>query len=328
MGEKSAPLNIIIVAPVYNDWDAVKVLIGEIDSAFKHNIIHPSVILINDGSSVSFPDDLLGSPLSSISNIDLLSLRRNIGHQRAIAIALTYIFKSYPCDAVIVMDADGEDRPEDIIRLVNLYQQRNCEEVIFAERKRRMEGLLFIFFYRCYQVLHKILTGHSIKVGNFSIIPFHLLSPLVVSPELWNHYAASIYKLRLPYDMLATARGERISGKSKMNFISLVIHGLSAISVFGEIMATRILFAACGITAVFIFALVAVILIRLFTDLAVPGWATFSSGLLLVLSLQILATTASFLFFVLNNRNLSSFIPLRDFSLFIERVKRIYSRNE
>ena len=45
------------------------------------------------------------------------------------------------------------------------------------------------------------------RVGNFSVIPRDLLSRLVVVSELWNHYAAAVFKSRLPF---VTLKGERI----------------------------------------------------------------------------------------------------------------------
>ena len=325
MDKKEINKEMVIVMPVYNDWDSVKVLIKNIDDNIKNSSFQFSLLLVNDGSTFPVPDNLVDFSLHSIKKIDLLHLRRNLGHQRAIAIALTHIFKSYPCKAVIVMDADGEDRPEDILPLVNLCSEYDFKKIIFAERARRIEGLIFIFFYRCYQILHIVLTGYPIRVGNFSIIPFNYLSPLIVSSELWNHYAASVFKLKIPYAMRPTARAKRISGRSKMNFVSLVIHGLSAISVYSEIVGTRVLFAAFGINVFLFIMLFAIFSFRLFSDIAVPGWTTYSSGILIIIFLQILATTISFLFFVLNSRNFESFLPIRDYAFFIQEIKHIFS---
>ena len=113
-----------------------------------------------------------------------------------------------------------------------------------------------------------------------------------------------------------------------MNFISLVIHGLSAISVYSEIVGTRVLFAAAGVNAFLFIILMVIFSIRLFTHLAIPGWATYSSGILLIIFLQILATAMSFLFFILNSRNSGSFIPLRDYSFFIQETRRVFTRHE
>jgi len=323
MKEDSELFKLVVVLPVYDDWDSAKIVVERIDAALSDVSIKLQILLVDDGSSDRFPEDFLG-PVSSITKIDLLSLRRNMGHQRAIAIALTHLFCSERYDAICIMDADGEDRPEDLRSLLDLFWQKGGKHVVFAERRKRMEGLVFKVLYRCYQGLHRILTGHSVRVGNFSIVPYDHLSALVVSSELWNHYAAAVYNLRIPYSLVPTPRGKRIFGRSKMNFISLVIHGLSAISVFGEVVGTRVLFAACGINALLIFFLFLVFILRIFTDLAIPGWATFSSGLLLVLFLLISATTASFLFYVLNNRKTFSFLPLRDYSLYIEKSVCIY----
>jgi glycosyltransferase involved in cell wall biosynthesis len=327
MGETLSKLDLTILMPVYNDWESVKILIEKIDNIFEKSAITPRILLVDDGSTSTFPSDFNKFHLSSITNVDILVLRRNLGHQRAICIALTHLSQKTPCDAVCIMDGDGEDRPEDIPRLLNSFSKNECKKIIFAERTKRLESIVFRICYRCYQILHKLLTGHSVRVGNFSIIPFDLLSPIVVSPELWNHYAATIYNLKIPYSHSPTPRGKRISGKSKMNFIALVIHGLSAISVFGEVVGTRILFAACIINSSLIAILAVVFVIRFFSDLAIPGWATFSSGLLLILFLQVLTTTIGFLLSILNNRNTASFIPLRDYALFIHKLEQLYSKD-
>jgi hypothetical protein len=314
--------------PVFNDWDAATALIEQIDSVLGDYDVRPAILLVDDGSATPVRVQLVRKPLHVVRAIDVLGLRRNLGHQRAIAAGLTYIFQKVPCDAVLVMDSDGEDRSEDIPRLIEEFQSAGGDRVIFAKRGKRMETPLFKICYRCYRMLHKVLTGMGVHVGNFSIIPFHCLSALVVSPELWNHFAATVFKLRLPVGMIDAHRGKRISGQSRMSFVSLVIHGLSAISVFGEFVATRILVAACGMSILLIGALITVVAVRLFTDRAVPGWATYTGGLLLILIVLIATTTFGFLLSVLSNRNNASFLPLRDSSFQIQGTKRIYAAGE
>jgi glycosyltransferase involved in cell wall biosynthesis len=322
-------MDLVVLMPVYDDWDAASVLIEQLSAAltdFHH--VRPLVLLIDDGSTTPVPAELVRKPLSPVSAVDILHLRRNVGHQRAIAVGLTYVFDNVPCDAVLIMDSDGQDRPEDVPRLIEKFLDEGKDRAIFAERKKRMETTMFRICYRCYQVLHKVLTGIAVRVGNFSIIPFDHLSALVVSPELWNHYAAAVFKLGLPTGRLSASRAPRLSGKSRMNFVSLVIHGLSAISVFGEVVGTRILVAGLGLSGLLVCTLTSVVGIRLFTDLAVPGWATYTGGILLVLLILILATTSSFLFFVLTTRNMASFLPIRDCPLYIHDTETVYAPNE
>ena len=103
---------------------------------------------------------------------------------------------------------------------------------------------MFRFFYHIYRVLHRALTGVSVRVGNFSILPATFLTTLVAMSELWNHYAAAVFRSKLPFTMIPVPRGTRIAGRSRMNFTALVSHGLSAISVFGDIVGVRLLVAS------------------------------------------------------------------------------------
>jgi hypothetical protein len=177
--------------------------------------------------------------------VQVLNLRRNLNHQRPIAVALCHVQDTMELDAVVVMDADGEDRPEDVPRLVQEFHRQRAQRIIFAERTRRSEGVVFGVFYALYRLIHRVLTGRAVRVGNLSIVPRSALVSLGAAPELWNHYAAAVFKLRLQTGTIQSSRGHRLAGTSRMNFVSLVIHGLSAISVFGEIVGTRLL-AATG----------------------------------------------------------------------------------
>jgi hypothetical protein len=168
-----------------------------------------------------------------------------------------------------------------------------------------------------------LLTGYDIRVGNFSVIPFRLLPRLVGVSEIWNHYAAGILKSKLANENIDTRRGIRYYGKSQMNFIALVTHGLSAISVHGEIVGVRLLILSCLMIGLIIIVLLIVIGIRLMTDIAIPGWTSYIVTILFSLILQIFMIALSFIFLVLMGRNNISFMPNRDYHYFILSVKEI-----
>ena len=144
---------------------------------------------MDDGSSVPRPPGFLaGERLLSIREVEHLRLRRNVGHQRAIAIGLAHVHAQLPCQAVLVMDGDGEDRPSDVSSLLRKLEDCGRGRIVFAERTRRSEGLVFSFFYHLYRSLHRLLTGYAVRVGNFSVVPGHFLEQLAVTSELWSHY--------------------------------------------------------------------------------------------------------------------------------------------
>ncbi len=118
------------------------------------------------------------------------------------------------------MDGDGQDVPTDAARLVERMKQLPEPTAVFAERARRSESLAFRFSYAVYKLLHLTLTGLGIHVGNFSVIPAAYVDRLAIEPMLWNHYAASVMRARVPVDRVPTHRGARIQGESRLNFVA------------------------------------------------------------------------------------------------------------
>lgn len=321
-----APLSLSILLPAYGDWESARQLLPQLDSALSGQPVESHVLFLDDCSPTPAPADLAQGRFKNIGSVETLRLRRNLGHQRAIAIGLCFINAERKADAVLVMDADGEDKPEDVPRLIQAFFEENARKVVFAQRGRRVANWRFRIGYLLFRWTHRLLTGIAVKVGNFSIIPAAHVATLVVVSDTWNHYAASVFKSRIPYRMLPTSRGTRLAGESKMNFVALVLHGLSAISVFAEIVGARLTMAILGLVSLLTALLVAVPIIRWGTDLAIPGWATTAAGLLLVIVLQMLTVALGLTLLVLFNRNNLSFLPLRDYRFFIAGVQKLYER--
>ena len=310
-------MKITIVMPLYEDWESAGILCSAIDACLTgYPAIEASVLLVDDGSSRA-ESNAFAVARSAVKSTQVLRLRRNLGHQRAIAVALAYVQQNLPGDAVVVMDADGEDLPEDIPRLVEAFETYPGPVTVFAERGRRIETIVFKLFYGCYRLLHRLLTGRSIRFGNFSLLPREHINSIVAYPELWNHYAAAVLKARLPYTTIRADRGKRLRGKSQMNFVGLIIHGLSALFAGYEIVSTRLLVGTAILGFTFFCLMLVVAGIRLFTHLAIPGWATFTGGLLFILLTQSIAALLTIIFSVMMSRNNLGFLPIRDYEYFV-----------
>jgi polyisoprenyl-phosphate glycosyltransferase len=320
---------IVLLIPVFNDWDSLFQLVALLDNQLagqeSHSLFH--IVVVDDGSLERPPQDWSSLTLRSIAQIELLELRYNLGHQRALAVGLSYIADKIPAASVVVMDGDGEDDPRDVPRLLAALRQADSPAFVFAERLRRSEGLFFRFFYFCYRVVHHLLTGIPVRVGNFSVIPYELLLRLVPNADLWNHYSASVVHARLPMIKVPTSRGTRLAGRSRMNMVSLFIHGFSAISVFGDRVAMRMLLFSGFLACLIAMAGVAVVTIRLATDWAIPGWATYTMGMLIMILFQLASFLAVFMFVVLGARNRATFLPIRDYSHFVLKCSHVWPRH-
>ncbi|HET9369908.1 MAG TPA: glycosyltransferase [Vicinamibacterales bacterium] len=324
MSMQPQPDALAVLIPIYDDWDAVAMLLPRLDESLHAAHLGARVILVDDGSTTEAPAALSELTLKAIERVEVLTLRRNLGHQRAIAIGLAFIAERMPVEAVVVMDGDGEDAPGDVPHLVAEMRNGHGARIVFAERRRRSESTTFRVLYHSYRWAHRALTGIPVRVGNFSVIPATQLRRLVSVSELWNHYAAAVFKARLPRVLVPTTRATRLQGRSRMNFVSLVGHGLSALSVHAEIIGVRMLCLAAILT-VLVGALLGVVVgLKLWTTLAIPGWATNAVGLLVVVLLQTLAFAVLFVFLVLHARSHPSFLLIRDYEYFVSGTVRVF----
>ena len=305
---------ITVLTPCYNDWKSLASLLPGLEAALPEG---PLELLVVNDNPFGPPGDPLDSP--RFQRIRVLNLTRNLGHQRAIAMGLTFL-AGEETGTVLVMDADGEDRPEDAARMLAAASERGSDVLVFAQRTRRSESLLFRLGYFFYRGLYGMLTGNSIRMGNFSVIPGALLARIAALPEIWTHYAAGIQRTGVPYIHIPTRRGKRLDGTSSMNTTALVTHGLSAVSVHSDRVGVRLLLVSQIFIGVVFVLMLTVVGVKFGTALAIPGWATSAFGLTLILLTQLIITSFFFVFFVLGSRTHQNFVPARDFQHYLADV--------
>lgn len=318
-----SPLQILI--PVFNDWESVRKLLPLVGEQLRTSGRAADVLLVDDGSSLV--DHGLWNDFGPvIARVRILRLRRNLGHQRALCVALCHLQAQTGCERVLVMDGDGEDAPSDIPRLLTALDENPKARIVFAERVRRSEGAVFTMFYMLYRWLHRVLVGQRVRVGNFSVMRRDCLEGLCCSPELWNHFAAAVFATRQPMAFIPTQRAHRLAGQSKMNFPGLVMHGLSALAVFADRISTRLLIATAALSVSTIL-LAAVYLLALLTIRMDPLWWSYLTHQFVSLLIQISTfllvfclLVFTFCFQVLFARMFNPFIPIRDYVYFIRTV--------
>ena len=226
----------IILIPLFNDWKSVSKLLNKIDFEISNWDLDVSVIIVNDASTEKRSE--LTSNFKKIKLIKILNMNKNQVHQRCIATGLKYIYENEDFDRVIVMDADGEDRPEELNDFLNLAKI-NPTKAITGNRFKRSEGVIFVVLYEIHKLLTFIFTGKLIKFGNFSCLTKDNVQQLLKKAYLWNSYSSSIVRTIDDRSSIPSIRGIRYVGPSKMNFFGLVFHSLAIISVFRKIVIIR-----------------------------------------------------------------------------------------
>ena len=312
---------IYCVTPIFNDWKSFAILLANLNELQKLHLPNYliSVVGINDGST---EEKEIAFEQTAVT-VNILNLKINIGHQRAIAVGLQYVYNEISdCDYVVVLDSDGEDNPFDIPTLLKKASTNFDRKIIFAQRKKRQESLAFKIGYFFYRYLFYFLTGQKISFGNFSLIPKKLLSKVIHQNNIWNHYSGGIIQSKIPFDKVLIDRGKRYSGVSKMNMNSLIIHGLSSIAVYFDFLSLRILrWSVYGIL-ICCTSVAFILYQKLFTTNAIPGWA---SSLILIISgiiLQLFSVTLIVLLLQLSSRKNIIAPNATIYSDFIETIEK------
>ena len=227
---------IIILIPVYNDWQSVFKLIKDINSQVSTLSGEFSLIIINDASIENKPE--FPTDLNNLKSVQIINMKDNKGHARCIASGLKYIYEKKEFDYVIPMDGDGEDRPEEIKNFIELTDQSKDKSIV-GERIKRSESLFFKICYLFHKFLTLAFTGQSIRFGNFTCLSKITVEKMINEKATWNSFSGSLKKVEKDMLSIPSIRGTRYFGPSKMSFFNLLKHSLSIISVFRKTVLIR-----------------------------------------------------------------------------------------
>ncbi len=281
---------ISIVVPVYNEQEALPLLFERL------SVVGPTlgdayeVVVVNDGSS-----DSTAAQLKLIHEQDdrwkVLSFSRNFGHQAAISAGLYYSRG----DAVVVMDADLQDPPEVLERLLTKW--REGYEVVYAIRTNRKENVLLRMTYKLfYSILHRIASINiPLDAGDFCLMDRRVVDVLNVMPERAKFLRGLRCWVGLRHIGVEYDRQERQAGRSKYTLprlIRLALDGILSFSVSPLRLSSWCGIGLCGASV----SLVILIVIWWLTDVTVwgmrpshsVGWTSIVSLILLLSGLQMM----------------------------------------
>ncbi|HEU4598184.1 MAG TPA: glycosyltransferase [Solirubrobacterales bacterium] len=245
--------------------------------------------------------------LRGVPDVTVLRPPFNLGHQRAIVYGLR---KSLPeiadTDRVVTLDADGEDRPEDLPRLLAALEDGEAPRrtVALALRTKRRESFAFKVGYRFFRLMFRALTGTTVRSGNFAAMPGSLAKQVLLHPVFDLSYSSAILALDLPIVYVPCERGERYEGQSKMTYGRLALHGLRMMMPFTDRIAIRALGVFLASLVFGAVLTVVVVVLKLFGE-TIPGWASFTVLGAVIVSLVALGNFVTLFVIFSQNRAVS-----------------------
>jgi polyisoprenyl-phosphate glycosyltransferase len=231
-----------VVSPMLRDTESYLQLHGEVTDAWRREQHDERIrfVVVDDSAGT---DHEVGQ-LAARPDVTVLTPPFSLGHQRAIVYGLRYIAPDVaPDDVVVTMDSDGEDKPSDLPRLVAELRSSGAA-LVLAQRTKRREPFVFRVMYVWFRLIFRVLTGRTIRSGNFAAQRGASLVATIEHPSFDLCYSATLLALRRPTSSVPCARGRRFAGASRMNRYALVAHGMRMLLPFSESIAVRALVLA------------------------------------------------------------------------------------
>lgn len=270
---------ISIIIPIYNEEETLPILYHRLKSAMPSYHDECEVILVDDGST----DNSLAIMKHIAGNCEsyrIVKLSRNFGHQAAISAGLRIACG----DAVIIMDGDLQDPPEELPRFLDKW--REGYDVIYAIRTKRKESIIKRFMYKCfYRLLNRLSDIHiPLDSGDFCLLDRKVVD--VINRELPENIRF-IRGLRSYVGFRQTGieyeRHERIAGDVKYTFTKLVKLALDGIFGFTLLPLRMATYAGVFVSIVCFLLGITYLIARVF-DISifgayvkdVPGFATLA----------------------------------------------------
>jgi len=218
-----------VIVPLYNENLVIRESyrrLKEVMDSVKENY---EIIFINDGS-IDETRDKVEKICNEDENIKLINFSRNFGHQAAISAGMELA----QGDAIIVIDADLQDPPEVIPKMIEKWKEGY--EVVYGKRIKR-EGDSFFkkitakIFYRIF----KSMTSINIPVdaGDFRLIDRKVCDALNSLPERNRYVRGLVSWVGYKQTFVEISRQKRFAGETKYPFkkmIKLAIDGITSFS--------------------------------------------------------------------------------------------------
>jgi polyisoprenyl-phosphate glycosyltransferase len=218
---------ISVILPCYNEDAVLPQLFERLTAAANRWGVDYEIICVDDGST-----DRTWSLLTAQHQADAhwrcLSLARNFGHQAAISAGLCFASG----DAAIIADADLQDPPEEVARL--LAKWRDGFEVVFAVRKTRQDPLLKrILCWGFYRLLSRLSPlPIPLDTGDFCLLDRQVIDVINALPERNRYLRGLRHWCGFKQGSIEFERGPRAAGQPKYTYAKLLKLGVDGLFSF------------------------------------------------------------------------------------------------
>lgn len=273
-----------LIIPLYNEEEVVLECVKRATKVMENIDGDYEIIFVNDGSADKTVS-LMEKELNSNPKLKMINFSRNFGHQIAITAGMDHAIG----DAVIVMDADLQDPPELIHKMIEKYLMGY--EVVYAVRAKRKGESIFKrisakFFYRFLRYMCNI--DIPVDTGDFRLISKDVCKVMTSLTERNRYVRGLVSWVGFKQIGIEYEREERFAGVTKYplnKMIKLSIDGITSFSTKPLTLSKNLGFFIALIG--FIYAII-VIVQKFALNMPNTGWASITVVLLIIGGVQLI----------------------------------------
>jgi glycosyltransferase involved in cell wall biosynthesis len=275
---RSQPELLSIVIPIYNEQAALPELQRRLCASVETLACAVEIITVNDGSR-DCSLRILADWAQSDRRVKVIGLARNFGHQAAVTAGLDVARGG----AVVIMDADLQDPPELIGKLLQRYAEGY--DVVYAQRQSRLgesvtKRLCAWTFYRLMRMfVHRDLPA---DVGDFRLLSRACLEALNSMRETHRFLRGMMAWTGFPQTAVLFDRPARCAGRTNYSFPKMLQFAWTAAVSFSPAPLRVSMFAGFVLAMLGISDGAYAVVRKLLGHPLVPGWASLMAAMCVI----------------------------------------------
>jgi len=271
-----------VVAPVFNEEATIREFCARVRTALEG--LPFELVLVDDGSRDGTPA-ALDEIAAADPRVRVVYLSRNFGHQTALTAGLDHAAG----DAIVMLDADLQDPPELIVKMLD-HWRAGCDVVYAVRHQREGESWFKLttarWFYRIFDWLTSVELRHN--SGDFRLLDRRALDALLSMRERNRFLRGMTVWVGFTQAAVEYDRDARFAGETKFSVSKMLRFSLDAISSFSHRplqLAMLLGFLCSGVAFV---AIPVVVVLRLVGSY-LPGFGSITIAILLLGGIQLIS---------------------------------------
>ena len=304
-------MKLSLVVPCYNEQDNVQEFYHCTKACFAGKITDYEIVFVNDGSTDKTLEKLKTLTGHKSPALQIVSFSRNFGKEAAIYAGLSYA----KGDRVYIIDADLQQRPENVLKMMELLDENPDLDCVTAFQEKRREGRLLSFMKAMfYKIINKVSEVDFVNgASDFRLMKRNMVNAILSMTE-YHRFSKGIFSwigfntVYIPYEV-----ADRKHGESKWGTKKLFKYAWSGIMAFSTAPLRFGAFVGFISAALSVIYMITVIIQKMFFGIDIPGYATIIVLLLLIGGLIL------FCLGIIGEYLAKMYIQLKNRPIFIER---------